>query len=514
MQDQSRRVSIIVVVTMLALVGGATCGYLLGRANTRKMTEARLAQGAAQVGELADSLLNESRSLLGTLNASPYPFCSEAEIAYFRKLIYHAENLRDAGRMRNGRLVCSALFGRNDLPNTQFQPSITQQDGMKFYGDLPPYFSTHWEEFVLQMGNSYVVEDPNFERRFEQFNAHVETTMIDASSLKRGRASGLPLAVPGAIKDRDWQGSLGDTLYATRCTPRSALCNTAYESFPVALWADRGQLVLYTALGGMSGASLLLVFVLLRVRNRSMSQQLRRAIRQDKLRVVYQPIVDLASGRIVEAEALARWTDVDGYAVSPEERGFVAELTELVVRHALSDFAEILREDESFRINVNVTASDLEDENFLPMLEQALARAGVEASGLAIEVTESATARVPKVIETISLLRGRGHSVQIDDFGTGYSSLAYLKDLAVDVVKIDRVFIQAIGTCAAMVDILPHILRMAEALNLQVIAEGIETVEQAAYFAGFEQPVRGQGRLFGIPVPVEEFRLKLAAVVR
>jgi sensor c-di-GMP phosphodiesterase-like protein len=85
-----------------------------------------------------------------------------------------------------------------------------------------------------------------------------------------------------------------------------------------------------------------------------------------------------------------------------------------------------------------------------------------------------------------------------------------LKDLAVDAVKIDRTFTQAIGTSAPMVDILPHILAMAESLNLQVIVEGIETAEQYAYFEGLKEPVLGQGWLFGRPVPAQEFQRNLS----
>ena len=133
---------------------------------------------------------------------------------------------------------------------------------------------------------------------------------------------------------------------------------------------------------------------------------------------------------------------------------------------------------------------------------------------LAIEVTESSTARIQVALKTIRELRKRGHSVQIDDFGTGYSSLAYLHDLSVDAIKIDRAFTQAIGTEAVTVGILPQILAMAKALNLQVIVEGIETVEQAVYFAGAEMPILGQGWLFGRPVPVEAFHLLLAEAER
>lgn len=117
-------------------------------------------------------------------------------------------------------------------------------------------------------------------------------------------------------------------------------------------------------------------------------------------------------------------------------------------------------------------------------------------------------------VETIKRLRQRGHSVHIDDFGTGYSSLSYLHSLAVDAIKIDKSFTHAIGTEAVTVSILPQILAIAKTLNLQVVAEGIETVEQADYFARCDQPILGQGWLYGYPVSAEQFGLLLSGKER
>jgi sensor c-di-GMP phosphodiesterase-like protein len=144
------------------------------------------------------------------------------------------------------------------------------------------------------------------------------------------------------------------------------------------------------------------------------------------------------------------------------------------------------------------------------MLEHALNDARVATHSLTIEVTESSTARKQLAKETIRRLRLRGHCVQIDDFGTGYSSLSYLHDLSVDGIKIDKAFTQAIGTKAVIGEILPQILAMAETLDLMVTVEGIETKEQADYFAGLARPVLGQGWLFGHPVPAEVFHRNLA----
>ena len=271
------------------------------------------------------------------------------------------------------------------------------------------------------------------------------------------------------------------------------------------------------ALGGLVGAPFGFLFSLAYRRSRSMEQQLRRAIAKDRLRMVYQPIVDLASKRIVGAESLARWTDEEGLAVGPEvfvklaeDCGLVGALTRLVVRHGLLDFGEILRSHPDFRLSINVAARDLSDPAFLPNLEEALKGAGVRAQSVAIEITERSTARHEVAIETIRRLHEKGHSVHIDDFGTGYSSLSYLHELAIDAIKIDKSFTQSIGTEAVTQAILPQILAMALALKLQVIVEGIETGPQAEYFSSLAQPVLAQGWFFGYPVQAERFRRLLA----
>jgi sensor c-di-GMP phosphodiesterase-like protein len=140
------------------------------------------------------------------------------------------------------------------------------------------------------------------------------------------------------------------------------------------------------------------------------------------------------------------------------------------------------------------------------MLERTVKFGQISAASLGIEITESSTALHEVAKETIRRLRAIGHAVHIDDFGTGYSSLAYLHDLSVDAIKIDRAFTRAIGTEAVTVSILPQILAMAKALEIEVIVEGIETAQQADYFAGCGQHILAQGWFFGRPVPAHGFR--------
>jgi sensor c-di-GMP phosphodiesterase-like protein len=212
-----------------------------------------------------------------------------------------------------------------------------------------------------------------------------------------------------------------------------------------------------------------------------------------------------------------RWNDEENIPVSPEvfvrlaeERGFIGEITLLMVRRIVSELGELLKNRPEFRVNFNIAAADLSDAKFLPMMEQVLERGGVAAQSLGIEITESHTARLQVAKDAILQLRARGHVVYIDDFGTGYSSLAYLHDLSADGIKIDMAFTKAIGTESVTVSIIPQILAMAAALKLDVIVEGVETAEQAAYFASSERTTLAQGWLFGRPVPVAVLEQLLA----
>jgi sensor c-di-GMP phosphodiesterase-like protein len=512
MRTLVQRVVVTLVSTVCLATAGALGGYLLGRAVVVRQAEARLDTYANRILLEAITSSAESRAILTTMNSSPYSFCSDDEIEYFRQLIFQSQFLKAAGRMHDGRIDCSTTAGRTALAQPQFRPTIARKDGSKLYKNLAPFRVDDQDVVSLQLGPSFVVYNPyNFASQ-DASPMHFTATAVDSFTRQGGPLFGQTPNVKQSILMRNGKVQVGNTLYATRCSTDGDTCMTAYIAIPEALAVGRGLSLAFLAMGAVSGAFIGLFFPLLYSRNKSVEQQLLRAIRADALTVAYQPIVDLGTGRIVEAEALVRWTDEYKNVVGPdvfikiaEERGFVGQITKLVLRHALRDFGATMRARSSFRVNVNIAASDLADSDFLPMVEHALADAEVAPRNLGIEITESYTARQQVARNTILRLRQKGHYVAIDDFGTGYSSLAYLHDLSVDAIKIDKAFTKAIGTDAVTVSILPQILTMAETLKLRVVVEGIETKAQADYFAASNQQIHAQGWLFGRPVPARVF---------
>jgi len=260
-------------------------------------------------------------------------------------------------------------------------------------------------------------------------------------------------------------------------------------------------------LGAFSG---FFVFLLARQRQ-SLDAELQGAIRRGELQVLYQPIFDLDSRNCVGAEALLRWRRPDGTLTSPdlfiplaENTGQIRQMTDFVLQRLLEQLGPVLRANPQLYISVNLAACDV----MVPRIGQVMARLltlhRVAARQIAFEVTERGLIDVVVARENLQALRDVGHQVLIDDFGTGYCSLAYLQTLPVDCLKIDKAFIDALGHDAASSGVAPHIIHMAQALELKVIAEGIEHEAQAVFLSS-EGVKFGQGWLFAQALSAVQF---------
>lgn len=249
--------------------------------------------------------------------------------------------------------------------------------------------------------------------------------------------------------------------------------------------------------------------------------ELRRAIGDHELRVVYQPIVDAATGMIVKAEALVRWPHMGRGPVPPpefislaEETGMIVPLSREVFERVCADIAELEADmPPGFRISVNLSGVNFMDAQLIPTVRAELAKAGVPASRIEFELTETVLMRdLDYATGILAQLREMGVRVAVDDFGTGYSSLAYLRRLAVDTLKIDRSFVSELddGQGIAIVE---AVIGLAHSLGLEVVAEGVETISQ---LAALHQ--RGchliQGYLFARPMSAKMLSQALQSGIR
>ena len=504
-----------VILAMAAF--GVVAGYMLGCVLALQLAEYNLDQYAKLMVVHEDASSVEARGLLSTLNQSPYPSCSDAEIAYFRELVFSSEYLKDAGRIQGGKIVCSAAAGRPMRPIAQFKASF-QKDGTIAYSNLLPLKDSHLKRAGLQLGSAYVVFGSNSPTSLGTMPMHLIVTMKDPDGQKIDSTADGASNGKGPDLTRVGTQRVGNTLYATQCSIAYATCMTASAAASDALKGESTTVAGSTVMGCAAGLLLGIAFSMMYRRSLNLEQQLRRAVARGEIQVAYQPIVNLATRRIVGAEALARWTDEEGKPVGPdvfiklaEEHGFVGQITRIVVRSALRAFADTLVSRPGFRLSINVAGADLVDPDFLPMLEKAVSQAQVNPRSVVLEINERSAADSVEVMETIRALRRMGHSIHIDDFGTGYSNLDKLLYLWADTIKIDKAFTRVIGTESVTVAILPQILGMAKSLGLDVVVEGVENDRQANYFSPTEhQRIYGQGWLYGRPMPAAEFQAQLA----
>ncbi|TGX52485.1 bifunctional diguanylate cyclase/phosphodiesterase [Sphingomonas gei] len=253
----------------------------------------------------------------------------------------------------------------------------------------------------------------------------------------------------------------------------------------------------------------------------SVETELRRAIENGDMTLSYQPIWDLGSGRIVSFEALARWTNEEGVALSPNDFIPVAEESGLIVplgRWAMEQAALTLATwdrrvggDCGVKVAVNLSAIQLQRDRIPEMVQAALEQAGIAGSRLTLELTESAIVSDPdRISRTMMALKDLGATLAMDDFGTGYSNLAYLQKLPIDLLKIDRSFISGMLADRDKIAIVRAVLSLAQALGMQTTAEGIETNELAQTLAALGCTY-GQGYLYAQPLVETDAYALLAA---
>lgn len=240
-----------------------------------------------------------------------------------------------------------------------------------------------------------------------------------------------------------------------------------------------------------------------------MKRELRDAVKRRALSLVYQPIIDFHSKRVVCCEALARWHHPELGSISPavfiplaEEMGIITDISRFVLETATRECAHW---PGNIRVSVNLSASDFHDTDVETMVAASLMQSGLAPERLDIEVTETALiGEKDAAVKALSALGENGINIVLDDFGTGYSSLSYLHDLPFTKLKIDRSFMFDVTTNTRSLKLLSNIARLAKNMGMTVTLEGVETEEQLRLVASHAEIDEVQGFLFGTPLPGRE----------
>jgi len=481
----------------------------------RHLADEVMARGHAVSDQFDNTAL---KALLAYPSRDP---CSAGSIEMMRRLAINARSLRLIGHVSNNRLMCSSYGDHGDGmplgPADQVSKNgfaLRTAVGLPLAGHNRFVTTTHlgsgFTAFIVPGLISDVIPSART-GSFGVFGATTQRITVSRGDLKMTEAWLRTPIAPGA--SRVFQGQ--DQLIVVQ---RSAQYDyVVYAAMPLTEMRDelRTNALILAPLALVSGLALAALIVLWAKRRLSLANRLRLALRRNEIFLVYQPIVDLATGRWCAAEALARWRLPNGDMVPPdvfvavaEKHGLIRALTACVVERFARDVAALHQRYPDFGFSVNFSAHDFASADSVERLQRALSASAIQADRVTVEITERALIDGNAVRDAIRTLRGIGIRIAIDDFGTGYSGLSYLTTLALDALKIDKLFVDTIGTDAVTKNVISHIIEIGKSMDLKMVAEGVEDEAQAAYLRAHGVGC-AQGWLFAKPLPVEELLAQL-----
>ena len=327
-----------------------------------------------------------------------------------------------------------------------------------------------------------------------------EEEEVEAVATRMLKALSQPFHVDG--QELYSSGSIGVIVYPDSCDNVDELLKNVYTASHHAKKQGRNNFQFYSST--LSANAL---------RRMAIEHGLRHALENDEFHLAYQPKVDLSTGRIIGAEALARWTNPDLGPVSPvefvpvsEETGLIVPIGDWILERACTEAKKWMETGlDDVGVAVNLSVRQFRQGALAGRVQEILDETGLPCTNLDLELTESMLVEnAEQTVQVLKELKALGVSLSIDDFGTGYSSLSYLTKFPLDSLKVDRSFVTGLPDNPDAVTMAKAIVNMAQNLGLKIIAEGIETERQSAFLHALGSDI-GQGYLFSRPVPFEEF---------
>lgn len=506
------RLQLIIGATILASVAAVAppaALYYFSRNRALELEHQHLTRYSQWTVQRAQSTLEDAASALKRFNNHPYPHCSPEHISAMRDAVLAHRTVDEMGAYSNGSVVCTS-WGMVNQPVPEVPANYVTESGIALRFRAAPKATGLQRVVIMASGSHFAQVDANLmidlpmenEMSLALADGKGEVMVVfnhpDMKVVRQAIAQGAP-------------GKAGNFIYSSFRTPDWIGVAIEDNHYTDATF-HRERLFLLPL--GLVLAALVVGYILWALR-RSLSPlaELQTAIRKREFVAHYQPILELETGRCVGAEALVRWKRPDGTLVAPnlfvpmaEENGLIGGITDLVIQAVIRDMGHLLRTESGCNIAINLAAEDAETGRPLDALFTLLRANNINPSRIWLEVTERAFIHPELARKSLARAQRNGHRILIDDFGTGYSSLALLHSLPLDILKIDKSFIDAIGTDSATSLVTPHIIEMARQLNLQIIGEGLEMEDQAA-FCRRHGVQFAQGWLFAKAMPAREFIL-------
>lgn len=504
--------ALLVLVCALALAAPVAVSIKLAQWQGNQDELARQQQLAEGLMRRVDATNQQMIAAFKALHSDPQIVpCSDADIARMQRIALSSTYLKGLAYISDNHIACSSA-GAEWSGFALGAPKFVTSAGSRVWPSAALAATNGSNFFVLEKRGYAVISH-------QDLTADVTVERPDIFFSIFEIPSHAPLVVRGKIKQA-WLDRYKDEaslsfyddgfLVAIR---RSSQFNFAgLSAIPVSYThahIDR-LMCLFLPAGLGLGIAFTAVILLLTRRHLSLHSEIQSALRRKQFYLLYQPIMDLHNGRCIGAEALIRWRRPDGKFIAPDEFIRVAEksslirrVTSFVIDTVGEETSSLLKSMPDFHIGINFSSLDLQEKETLEHLMRMVSNAGIASSNIMVEATEHGWMNAEAMRDIVSAFRAYGLQVAIDDFGTGYSSLSYLANFDLDYLKIDKSFVDTLGTDAVTSHVALHIIEMAKSLHLQMIAEGVETEQQARILR--DRGVQyAQGWLFAKAMPMDE----------
>jgi sensor c-di-GMP phosphodiesterase-like protein len=494
---------------MLAVMLPVVVSIYLARYQSLGQERGRVLGYAREVLSRSEMTAVEIDAGFKALDAGATQPCSQANLEVMRRLDLSSSTIQAFGVIDGNRLLCSSVTGR--IAPVEFgPPDVVQPSGVRIWTEVEFPFAKGKRFLVIGRGHYAAIVH-------KDLPIAVSDTTNNLSVATLSGPQRAILTARGHIKP-EWlvkldggkeHVSFRDDGYIVAVASSQRFFIDAVAALPESDLDRHTWMVARTVVpfGLLMGALLAWAAVLLARAQLAMPSVLKAALRRKELFMVYQPVVDLRTGRWVGAEALIRWNRPKGETVRPdvfivaaEDSGLIRRVTkEVVLKQVCAHARTMFQHHPDFHFAINLAADDLQSESTIGLLRELVEETGAQSGNLMVEATERSFAKPSVVRGIVDALRAAGIRIAIDDFGIGYSSLSFLESLPFDLLKIDKSFVDTLHTGAATSQVIHHIIEMAKALNLEMIAEGVESEAQAAFLRA-----RGvhyaQGFLFAEPM--------------
>lgn len=475
---------------LVAVIAPISTSLYLARRQSISAQRVQALNYARDVMRRAEETRDEFGRADSELSQDGFAPCSTQEIGVMRRLDLASSYIQAVGRLEGNQLICTSLG--TTQPIDIGPPALISEGGAAERFGVHLSLAPSYSFTVISKNGIAVLLDPHLLVDTPTEGPDISIALFVPSMPDHGVIAAYGKPMPAAwlrpiAKGTETTMIDGDSIVST---VRSGDADLESVVAVPELYANRHLrdfAIVFVPLGLLCGAGLVWAVIYLSRYWLSMPMVLRAAARRREFYVEYQPIVELSTQRWVGAEALVRWKR-NGKVIRPdifipaaEQSGVITLITERVAAIVAADLPRLLQIDPHFKVAINLSLADMRSPNTLKLLQQTLRLAGAKAVNLEVEATERGFLQGSETSELIDQIRALQISVAIDDFGTGYSSLSCIQTLGLDILKIDKTFVETIGTDGATSQVVPHIIEMAHSLGLEMVAEGVETEAQASF---------------------------------